>query len=92
MESGDVIEPIPPIVVKQITTTYNYSTQINMSTEEEKPSKVYDAGCHCGKISFSFKLSPPLEEGHKVLSCNCSICRRAGYLLVCTSLFKRDLG
>lgn len=52
---------------------------------EEKRSEVYEAGCHCGKISFSMKLSPPLDE-YKVLSCNCSICRRAGYLLVCKSI------
>ncbi|KAF9877651.1 duf636 domain-containing protein [Colletotrichum karsti] len=54
-----------------------------MSSEETpKPSKTYDASCHCGSIKFSLKLSPPLEEGYKVLECNCSICRRSGYLLV----------
>ncbi|KFA61208.1 hypothetical protein S40285_06468 [Stachybotrys chlorohalonatus IBT 40285] len=51
------------------------------TTDMGKPSGLYEAGCHCGIISFSFKLSPPLPE-YKVLECNCSICRRAGYLLV----------
>ncbi|KAI9901326.1 hypothetical protein N3K66_003143 [Trichothecium roseum] len=49
-----------------------------MSTTE---TGTYECGCHCGKISFSMKLSPPLPE-YKVLQCSCSICRRAGYLLV----------
>ncbi|TEA15857.1 hypothetical protein C8034_v001909 [Colletotrichum sidae] len=38
------------------------------SEEAPKPSKWYDASCHCGEIKFSFKLSPPLEEGHQVLN------------------------
>jgi hypothetical protein len=29
-------------------------------------------------------LSPPLPE-HEVTNCSCSICRRGGYLLVCTN-------
>lgn len=50
---------------------------------EPKPSQSYDAGCHCGFISLSLRLSPPFPE-RTVTQCNCSICRRAGYLLVCT--------
>ncbi|CAM1509321.1 Fc.00g030600.m01.CDS01 [Cosmosporella sp. VM-42] len=52
-----------------------------MSETESKPSATYEAGCHCGFINLSLELSPPLPE-HEVLNCNCSICRRAGYLLV----------
>ncbi|KAH7015490.1 Mss4-like protein [Ilyonectria destructans] len=52
-----------------------------MATTETKPSQTYEAGCHCGFISLSVTLSPPFPE-HVVLQCNCSICRRAGYLLV----------
>lgn len=56
-----------------------------MSTEaaapEPKPSQTYEAGCHCGYIKFSVTLSPPLPE-YKPLECNCSACRRFGYLLV----------
>lgn len=52
------------------------------TTEETKRYGEYDGGCHCGHISFSFKLSPPLDE-YTVLNCNCSICRRMGYLLIC---------
>ncbi|KAH7160667.1 Mss4-like protein [Dactylonectria macrodidyma] len=51
------------------------------TTDESKPSQTYEAGCHCGFISLSITLSPPLPE-LKVNQCNCSICRRAGYLLV----------
>ncbi|KAF3765885.1 hypothetical protein M406DRAFT_68282 [Cryphonectria parasitica EP155] len=48
---------------------------------ETKPSQVYEAGCHCGYIKFSVNLSPPLPE-NKPLLCDCSACRRFGYLLV----------
>lgn len=49
-----------------------------------KKSAVYEAGCHCGHIGFSVTMTPPLDE-QEVLECNCSICRRMGYLLVCES-------
>lgn len=49
----------------------------------EKKRQTYAAGCHCGYIRFDVTLSPPLDE-YEVLECGCSICRRAGYLLVCT--------
>ncbi|KPM38464.1 hypothetical protein AK830_g8097 [Neonectria ditissima] len=52
-----------------------------MTAAETKPSETYEAGCHCGFISLSVTLSPPFPE-HVVNQCNCSICRRAGYLLV----------
>ncbi|KAK7748005.1 hypothetical protein SLS53_001257 [Cytospora paraplurivora] len=55
-----------------------------MSTETtpaSKPSQVYEAGCHCGYIKFNVTLSPPLPET-KPINCNCSACRRFGYLLV----------
>lgn len=51
---------------------------------ESKPSQTYEAGCHCGYVRFSVTLSPPLPE-YKPLECNCSACRRFGYLLVCKS-------
>lgn len=55
-----------------------------MSTPaEEKPkTATYDASCHCGYIKFSVKLSPPLPD-NKPLNCDCSACRRFGYLLTC---------
>lgn len=49
---------------------------------QSKESATYEGGCHCGYISFSATLSPPLPE-YEVLNCNCSMCTRAGYLLVC---------
>ena len=54
--------------------------------QEEKPSGTYEAGCHCGYIKFSVKLSPPLPE-YEVLDCGCSMCAKSGYLLVCKSAF-----
>jgi hypothetical protein len=44
-------------------------------------AKAYPASCHCGTVSYTVNLSPPLLEW-KVVSCNCSICARSGYLLV----------
>ncbi|KAF2629616.1 hypothetical protein BU25DRAFT_408882 [Macroventuria anomochaeta] len=41
----------------------------------------YPASCHCGTVSYTVSLSPPLPEW-KVVSCNCSICQRNGYYLV----------
>lgn len=32
--------------------------------------ETYEGQCHCGKVAFSVKLSPPVEEG-LVTSCNC---------------------
>jgi hypothetical protein len=50
-------------------------------------SKVYTGSCHCGKNSFSVNVSPPLDsEKSAVISCNCSICTRNGYLLVFSNL------
>lgn len=39
------------------------------------------ANCHCGRVKFTFSISPPLGE-YPVVVCNCSICQRNGYLLV----------
>lgn len=55
-----------------------------MAEEKVEESGTYEAGCHCGYIKFSVTLSPPLPE-YKVLDCNCSMCRKAGYLLICKS-------
>jgi hypothetical protein len=33
--------------------------------------------CHCGKVAYALAADPPL----KAMQCNCSICRRKGYLL-----------
>ncbi|EUC42644.1 hypothetical protein COCMIDRAFT_39327 [Bipolaris oryzae ATCC 44560] len=43
--------------------------------------QTYAASCHCGIVQYSVLLSPPLPQC-KVVSCNCSICTRNGYLLV----------
>ncbi|KAB8073044.1 Mss4-like protein [Aspergillus leporis] len=43
--------------------------------------KSYTGNCHCGKVKYSFSLSPPIED-QDVVQCNCSICHINGYLLV----------
>ncbi len=37
---------------------------------------VHQGGCHCGRVRFEVDAPARLE----VLDCNCSICRRTGYL------------
>lgn len=39
--------------------------------------KTYMGGCHCGKVRYEVKLN----LGNPVISCNCSMCGRAGTLL-----------
>jgi len=45
------------------------------------PSKTYQGGCHCQRNRYVATLSPPLEDGHALINCNCSICNTNGYLL-----------
>jgi hypothetical protein len=40
--------------------------------------------CHCGKIAFTLDEETPT----KAVSCNCSICRRRGWLLHASTLDK----
>jgi hypothetical protein len=52
-------------------------------TEPATPTKEftsYDANCHCGAVTFTVKV-PSLKD-HKVMSCNCSLCTRNGYLMI----------
>ena len=39
--------------------------------------KTYSGGCHCGKVRYEVEL----DLGSPVMSCNCSMCGRAGTLL-----------
>ncbi|MBX3232938.1 MAG: GFA family protein [Labilithrix sp.] len=39
--------------------------------------KTYRGSCHCGAVSYEVTMPPPAEA----VSCNCSICSRAGWLL-----------
>jgi hypothetical protein len=52
-------------------------------TQESKStgSETYEGTYHCGTVQYSVILSPPLPQ-QKVVSCNCSICIRHGYLFV----------
>src|SRR4051812_11386071 len=40
-------------------------------------TKTYQGGCHCGAVRYTVAL----DLGAPVLSCNCSICSRNGWLL-----------
>ncbi len=37
----------------------------------------YSGSCHCGEVTFTVNAEPPKEA----MSCNCSHCRRKGFLL-----------
>ena len=37
----------------------------------------FDGGCHCGAVTFTVAGDPP----GRAMSCNCSHCRRKGFLL-----------
>ncbi len=37
--------------------------------------KAYEGGCHCGAVRFRVEV-----EEHRALDCNCSICRKKGFL------------
>ncbi len=39
------------------------------------PVSCYQGGCHCGAVRFSVTV-----RQHKALDCNCSICRKKGFL------------
>lgn len=41
----------------------------------------YEGSCHCGAVTFSVDGDPPAEA----VSCNCSHCRRKGFLLTFVS-------
>ena len=40
-------------------------------------TKTYEGSCHCGAVRFSITMAPPA----KAFACNCSICKRVGWLL-----------
>ena len=37
----------------------------------------YQGGCHCGAVRFQVAIAP---SEHTVTDCNCSICRKKGFL------------
>jgi hypothetical protein len=39
--------------------------------------KTYEGSCHCGAVKFEITMAPP----EKAFAGNCSICKRAGWLL-----------
>lgn len=41
----------------------------------------YKGNCHCGAIKYTMQIVPPLSS-QEVVSCNCSICTKNGYMMV----------
>lgn len=41
----------------------------------EKKSSTYEGGCHCGAVRFQV-----IVDKHEATDCNCSICRKKGFL------------
>lgn len=39
---------------------------------------VYEGGCHCGAVRFRVRLRDPAAA--RGLDCNCSVCRKKGFL------------
>ncbi|KAH7075873.1 Mss4-like protein [Paraphoma chrysanthemicola] len=56
-------------------------TKPSLPTFDPNNCQTYSASCHCGTVRYEVLLSPPIQQW-KVVSCNCSICTRNGYLLV----------
>lgn len=55
------------------------STSTSPSTDSEgKPLHSYRGNCHCGSFIFTLTV-PEIKEAE---NCNCSICRKKGYLWV----------
>ncbi|KAF2180638.1 hypothetical protein K469DRAFT_276708 [Zopfia rhizophila CBS 207.26] len=53
------------------------------SMASSRPSRKYQASCHCQLVRYTVTLSPPLDDLDSwVVECNCSICARNGYLNV----------
>lgn len=42
---------------------------------QAKQPKTYDGGCHCGAVRFQVTV-----DNYEVSDCNCSICRKKGFL------------
>lgn len=54
--------------------------QHDMSSDQPaKRLQAYRASCHCGKVRIRFDHGPLEQE--TIVSCNCSICTKNGYLL-----------
>lgn len=41
----------------------------------DSSSTIYEGGCHCGAVRFQVKITT-----FEVIDCNCSICRKKGFL------------
>lgn len=44
-------------------------------TDSSMQSITYEGGCHCGAVRFRV-----IVDNHQVEDCNCSICRKKGFL------------
>jgi hypothetical protein len=49
--------------------------QTGQSGGERDAEATYEGGCHCGAVRFRVRV-----RAHQATDCNCSICRKKGYL------------
>ncbi|KAF8576572.1 hypothetical protein K439DRAFT_1640402 [Ramaria rubella] len=56
----------------------------------DTPTKLYTGVCHCGRFEFECR-HPIVEDGFEVVSCNCSICKQRGYLIMYVDLLMSAL-
>lgn len=76
------ITPSTYVFPSLASDTMSDDTPVSPITGRPRPrSENYEGGCHCGAVSYTVKLSPPLSEG-VVSQCNCSICHINGQLMV----------
>ena len=76
IDQSRFVTPLPPVLL------LDYDRRIlNMSDPALVPELTSYAGnCHCGAVKFTVKI-PSLTD-LEVMSCNCSLCTRNGYLLI----------
>ncbi|KAK4181135.1 Mss4-like protein [Triangularia setosa] len=78
------MKTMPAVAMAASTTATAIAEETTHETKKnEQETATYPCSCHCGSITFTVTLSPSLAS-QRVMECNCSICRRAGYLLVYT--------
>jgi len=64
----------------------NQETRSFDMTQTNKQPVIYQGGCHCGAVRFQVVV-----DKHKVDDCNCSICRKKGFLHLIVPLLQFTL-
>ena len=45
---------------------------------DQRQATTYEGGCHCGAVRFRVHFG--VADAHEALDCNCSICKKKGFL------------